>query len=64
MQDSGYSDYAWHNSPSFTTVIQELVNSYSYSNSAIQILVDNNGSSSGAESTGDTFDSTGYTPQF
>jgi RHS repeat-associated protein len=61
--DSGYSDYAWHNSPSFTTVIQELVNSYSYSNSAIQILVDNNGSSSGAETTGDTFESTGYAPQ-
>lgn len=39
-------------------MIQELVNNYDYSGGgAIQILVDNNGSTTGAESTGDTFES-------
>jgi hypothetical protein len=45
--NSGYSDGAYHNSPDIAAVIQELVNSFSYtSGSAIQILVDNNGSTS------------------
>jgi RHS repeat-associated protein len=60
---SGYSDYNWHNSPSFPTVIQELVNSYTYSSSAIQILVDNNGSTSGKEAEGSTYEDTGYAPK-
>ena len=45
--NSGYSDSAYHNSPDIASVIQELVNNYNYSaGSAMQILVDNNGSSS------------------
>jgi RHS repeat-associated protein len=60
---SGSSDYQWHNSPDFTSVIQQLVNSFAYSNGAIQILVDNNNSSSGAEAVGNTFEDTGYAPQ-
>jgi RHS repeat-associated protein len=60
---SGYSDYAWHNSPSFTAVIQELVNSYTYSSGAIQILVDNNGSTSGKEAEGSTYEDSGYAPK-
>jgi uncharacterized repeat protein (TIGR02543 family) len=53
---SGYADWAFHNSPNFAPVIQELVNSYSYSGGAIQILVDNNGSTS-AEHVGRTYES-------
>ena len=60
---SGSADYQWHNSPDFTTVIQQLVNNFTYSNGAIQILVDNNNSSSGAEAVGGTFEDTGYAPQ-
>jgi RHS repeat-associated protein len=60
---SGSSDYQWHNSPDFTSVIQQLVNSFTYSNGAIQILVDNNNSSSGAEAVGNTFEDTGYAPE-
>ena len=60
---SGSSDYQWHNSPDFTSVIQQLVNSFTYSNGAIQILVDNNNSSSGAELVGSTFENTGYAPE-
>jgi hypothetical protein len=45
--NSGYSDSAYHNSPDIASVIQELVNNYNYSaGSAMQILVDNNGSTS------------------
>ena len=60
---SGYNDYEYHSSPSFTSVIQELVNNYTYSNSAIQILVDNNGSTTGTEAEGSTYEDTGYPPQ-
>jgi len=61
--ESGYSDWGWHNSPDITAVIQELVNSYSYTGTqAIQILVDNNGSAAGAEAAGRTFES-GYAPR-
>jgi tripartite motif-containing protein 71 len=60
---SGSSDYQWHNSPDFTSVIQQLVNSFTYNNGAIQILVDNNNSSSGAEAVGNTFEDTGYAPE-
>jgi Cadherin-like beta sandwich domain/Domain of unknown function (DUF2341)/Divergent InlB B-repeat domain len=45
--NSGYSDSAYHNSSDIASLIQELVNNFSYtSGSAIQILVDNNGSTS------------------
>jgi Domain of unknown function (DUF2341)/Cadherin-like beta sandwich domain/Divergent InlB B-repeat domain len=45
--NSGYSDGAYHNSPDIAAVIQELVNNFSYTTgSAMQILVDNNGSTS------------------
>ena len=55
---SGYADSVWHNSPDFASVIQELVNSYNYSSgSAIQLLIDNNGSSSDSEHVGNTFES-------
>ena len=60
---SGYSDWAWHNSPDFASVIQELVNSYDYSSGGtVQLLVDDNGSSSGSEHDGGTFES-GYLPR-
>ena len=60
---SGYSDWAWHNSPDFASVIQELVNSYDYSSGGtVQLLVDDNGSSSGSEHDGETFES-GYLPR-
>ena len=55
---SGYADWAWHNSPDFASVIQELVNSYNYSSGGtIQLLIDNNGSSSASEHIGSTFES-------
>jgi hypothetical protein len=60
---SGSSDYQWHNSPDFTSVIQQLVNSFTYNNGVIQILVDNNNSASGAEAVGNTFEDTGYAPE-
>ncbi len=46
---SGFGDWAYHDSPNLAPVIQELVNSYSYSGGTILILLDNNGSASGAE---------------
>jgi hypothetical protein len=55
---SGYADSAYHNSPDLAAVIQELVNSYDYSASgAIQLLVDNNGSTNNAEHVGRTLES-------
>ncbi len=55
--DSGYSDRRAHQSPDITAVIQELVGSYSYSSGGtIQILVDNDGSVSGSEHVGATFE--------
>ena len=55
---SGFSDQTYHDSPDLAAVIQELVNSYDYSTArAIQILVDNNGSTSGSEHVGKTFES-------
>ncbi len=59
---SGYSDWGWHNTPDITSVIQELVNSYSYSGGSIQILVDNNGSTTGSEATASTIEDT-YAPR-
>ncbi len=50
---SGFLDQTYHDSPDLAAVIQELVNSYDYSTArAIQILVDNNGSTSGSEHVG------------
>lgn len=44
-----HTAWAWVNSPSIVTVIQELVDSYDYSTGkAIQILLDDDGSSNGA----------------
>jgi hypothetical protein len=60
---AGSSDYQWHDSPDFTSVIQALVNAYAYNNGVIQILVDNNNSSSGTEAIGSTYENTGYAPQ-
>ncbi|MFC2018022.1 RHS repeat-associated core domain-containing protein [Chloroflexota bacterium] len=50
--------------PDFSSVIQELVDSYDYSGgtNAIQILVDDNSSASGSEWVGTTYDG-GYAPQ-
>ena len=38
----------WYNSPSIKTIIQELVDSYTYSSSPIQLLILNNGSPANA----------------
>lgn len=56
--DSGFSDWAWHDSPDFAAVIQELVTA-GYTGSSILVLVDNNGGA--AEATGRTFES-GFAP--
>jgi hypothetical protein len=58
--DSGFNDWGWHDTADFSTVIQELVNSYSYNNGVIQIIIDNDGGS--GESTGEAFES-GYVPR-
>ncbi len=55
--DSGYSDRQAHQSPDISAVIAELVSSYDYSSGrAIQILVNNDGSASGSEHVGLTFE--------
>ncbi len=53
--NAGVADWAYHNSPDISTVIQELVNSRAYDNGVIQLLVDNNGST--GEAVGRTFES-------
>lgn len=60
---SNGSDWEWHNSPNFASVIQELVGTYDYSGggNAIQILVDDDGSDDGDEHTGSTLED-GYAP--
>ena len=61
--NSGSSDGAYHNSPDIASVIQELVNNFSYTTgSAIQILVDNNGSTSPNQALLNSFES-GTLPQ-
>jgi hypothetical protein len=60
---NGSSNLQWQNSPDLSSVIQELVNGYGYSNGAIQLLIDNNASGNGAETVGNTFENTGYAPQ-
>ena len=45
---SGWSSGDWYNSPSIKTIIQELVDSYTYSSSPIQLLIVNNGSAESA----------------
>jgi Tol biopolymer transport system component len=60
---NGHSDPWWQNSPNFASVIQELINSYSYNNGVIQILLDNNGSTNGAGAAGYTFENTGFAPR-
>lgn len=47
---SGWSNGNWYNSPSIKTIIQELVDSYAYSASPIQLLILNNGSPENAYS--------------
>jgi hypothetical protein len=54
--DTGYSDWAYHNTPDLTAVVQELVTSYAYTDGSILILVDNSGSVLGSELVGNTFE--------
>ena len=60
---NGSSNLQWQNSPDLTSIIQELVNGYGYTNGAILLLIDNNASVNGAEAVGNTFENTGYAPQ-
>jgi len=54
---SGYSDGAWHGSPDFAAIIQELVNSYDYSyGGTMQMLIDDDGSAAGSELAGPSFE--------
>lgn len=55
--DTGYADGAWHNSPDFAPVVQELLNRYRYTGSqSIQVFVDNDRSAAGAEATAPSFE--------
>jgi len=62
--DTGFADWYWHNSPDFAQVIQELVDTYDYSNGdhVILILVDDDGSENGKEHEGSTFEG-GFAPR-